>query len=459
MKLWQKISLICSAVLIGIVAICCTILLLYAKDSILSFAYTQAEDKQRNLASSFSEMASYYADETSSPVTENAFVLYCFSRFADSASVLMDNSGELYSQISVTPSDYLSLADGSEQTRYAGMIEGRNILIVGSSVTIRQNDYSVYTVEDISGVYNDIARMIWRFILIGLGGIALGIGIIVLLVRQSLRPLHDLGVAAKRIANGNYEERAVAHRDDEVGELAYEFNGMAAAVKIHIAALVETAERQRLFIGGVSHEFKTPLTAILLHTDLLQNAYLSEEETKNSFEHIERQCKWLEQITQKLLKLICIREQIEPRHESAELLLNRVRESTIQTIEQRGVTLMTECSAELFLMDMDLMQSALINLVDNASKASHPGQSIVLRAYENILEVEDHGCGISEDDIARITDPFYMTDKSRSKLNGGSGLGLALVKEIVAAHGANLSIESALKHGTIVRIVMPVTKL
>lgn len=458
MKLWQKISLICSAVLIGIVAVCCTILLLHAKDSILSFAYTQAEDKQRNLASSFSEMANYYADETSSPATENAFVLYCFSRFADSASVLMDNSGELYSQISVTPSDYLSLADGSEQTRYAGMIEGRNILIVGSSVTIRQNDYSVYTVEDISGVYNDIARMIWRFILIGLGGIALGIGIIVLLVRQSLRPLHDLGVAAKRIANGNYEERAVVYKDDEVGELAYEFNGMAAAVKIHIAALIETAERQRLFIGGVSHEFKTPLTAILLHTDLLQNAYLSEEEKKNSFEHIERQCKWLEQLTQKLLKLICLREQIEPRQESAELLLNRVRESTIQTMEQHEVTLMPECSTELFLMDIDLMQSALINLIDNASKASQPGQRITLRAYENVLEVEDQGCGIPEDEIARITDPFYMVDPSRSKRNGGSGLGLALVKEIVAAHGANLSIESALKHGTIVRIVMPVTK-
>jgi len=458
MKLWQKVSLICSAVLIGIVAVCCTILLLHAKNSILSFAYTQAEDKQRNLASSFSEMASYYADEPSSQETEYAFVLYCFSRFADSASVLMDNSGELYSQISVTPSDYLSLADGSEQTRYTGMIEGRNILIVGSSVTIRQNDYYVYTVEDISGVYNDITRMIWRFVLIGFGGIALGIGIIVLLVRQSMRPLHDLGTAAKRIANGNYEERAVIHKDDEVGELADEFNGMAAAVKIHIAALIETAERQRLFIGGVSHEFKTPLTAILLHTDLLQNAYLTEEETKNSFEHIERQCKWLEQLTQKLLKLICLREQIEPRQESTELLLNWVRESTVQTMEQRGVTLMTECSAELFLMDMDLMQSALINLVDNASKASQPGQSIILRAYENILEVEDHGCGISEDDIARITDPFYMTDKSRSKLNGGSGLGLALVKEIVTAHGANLSIESALKHGTIVRIVMPVIK-
>ncbi len=458
MKLWQKISLICSAVLVGIVAVCCMLLLLNAKSSILSFAYTQAEDKQRNLASSFSEMASYYADDNSGTETENAFVLYCFSRFADATAVLTKDQAELYSQVRINPGDYLVPAETREQKRYTGTIDGRNLLIVGSQVTIRQNDYSVYVVEDITSVYSDIARMVWRFIFIGLGGIALGIGIIVWLVRRSMRPLHDLGVAAKRIASGNYEERAVILENDEVGELADEFNGMAAAVKSQVETLVETAERQRLFIGGVSHEFKTPLTAILLHTDLLQNAYLTEEETKNSFAHIERQCKWLEQLTQKLLKLICLREQIEPRQESAGLLLNRVKESTVQTMEQRGVTLVTECAAEAFVMDMDLMQSALINLVDNASKASLPGQRIILRAYVNILEVEDYGCGIPEDEIARITDAFYMADRSRSKRNGGSGLGLALVKEIVAAHGADLVIESTQNRGTIVRIIMPVTK-
>lgn len=458
MKLWQKISLICSAVLISIVAICCALLLLHAKSSILSFAYKQAEDKQRNLASSFSEMAIYYADDSSSPATENAFVLYCFSRFADTTSVLMSDQTELYSLVSINPKDYLVPVEKSEQVRYTGQIEERNILIVGSSVNIRRNTYFVYVVEDITSVYNNIAQMVWRFALIGLGGIALGIGIIILLVRRSMWPLHDLGVAAKRIASGNYEERAIIHEKNEVGELAGEFNVMATAVKSHVAELIETAERQRLFIGGVSHEFKTPLTAIMLHADLLQNAYLTEEETKKSFEHIEQQCIWLEQLTQKLLKLICLSEQIDLKPESVESLLNRVRESTVQTMEQRGVTLAVECAAESFIMDKDLMQSALINLVDNASKASQPRQSVILRAYGNILEVEDHGCGILNEEITHITDPFYMVDKSRSKLKGGSGLGLALVKEIVAAHRANLEIESIPTSGTIVRIVMPVTK-
>ena len=458
MKLWKKASLICSAVFIAIVAVCCTLLLLHAKNSILAFAYTQAEDKQRNLAASFSEMAGYYADERSSLTTENAFVLYCFSRFADASSVLMDNNGELYSQVSVIPSDYLPLADNSEQSRYAGSINGRNVLIVGSGVTIRQNPYFVYVVEDVTAVYNDIAQMIWRFVLISFAGIALGMMLIILLVRQSMRPLHELGIAAKHIASGNYGERAAVYENDEVGELAGDFNAMAVAVESHVNELTETAERQRIFIGGVTHEFKTPLTTMMLHADLLQNACLTGAETKTSLTHIEQQCKWLERLTQKLLKLICLREQIDPKEESVPLLFNRVLKSTVQTLEQRGVTLVVECKTETLVMDMDLVQSALINLVDNAGKASMPGQRIVLRAYENILEVEDHGCGIPEDAIVRITDPFYMVDKSRSKRKGGSGLGLALVNEIVAAHGAKLIVESVMGSGTTIKIVMPVTK-
>ncbi|MEA4913702.1 MAG: DUF6034 family protein [Christensenella sp.] len=148
MKLWQKISLICSAVLVGIVAVCCMLLLLNAKSSILSFAYTQAEDKQRNLASSFSEMASYYADDNSGTETENAFVLYCFSRFADATAVLTKDQAELYSQVRINPGDYLVPAETREQKRYTGTIDGRNLLIVGSQVTIRQNDYSVYVAAE-----------------------------------------------------------------------------------------------------------------------------------------------------------------------------------------------------------------------------------------------------------------------------------------------------------------------
>ena len=229
---------------------------------------------------------------------------------------------------------------------------------------------------------------------------------------------------------------------------------MAGAVEQRIEELTETAERQRLFIGGVTHEFKTPLTALLLNVDSLQNTYLDEEGRSAAIARIEHQTRWLERLVQKLLKLITLEQAPELRTSSVPELLERVKESTADALTQRGVTLQMECHAERLDMDADLMQSVLVNLVDNAGKASQPGQTVSLTADAAGFTVRDHGCGIPREELERITEPFYMVDRSRSKKQGGVGLGLALVKEIVRAHGGRLEIESAVDEGTTVRVLM-----
>lgn len=169
---------------------------------------------------------------------------------------------------------------------------------------------------------------------------------------------------------------------------------------------------------------------------------------------IEHQTRWLERLVQKLLKLITLEQAPELRTSSVPELLERVKESTADALTQRGVTLQMECHAERLDMDADLMQSVLVNLVDNAGKASQPGQTVSLTADAAGFTVRDHGCGIPREEIERITEPFYMVDRSRSKKQGGVGLGLALVKEIVRAHGGRLEIESAVDEGTTVRVLM-----
>ena len=294
--------------------------------------------------------------------------------------------------------------------------------------------------------------MVWRFALIGGVGILLGFVLIGLLVRRSMQPLAVLKTAAGRIAAGGYGERATVLSKDEVGALANDFNSMAEAVENHIGDLTETAERQRLFISGVTHEFKTPLTTVILNADTLQNAYMDEEERQTALSYIERQCKWLERMTQKLLKLITLKQDIELKPSSVPQLFERVEESMAETLRQRDTRLISECKLNTLSMDADLMQSVLINLVDNASKASAPGQAVTMRAYDDVIEVSDNGIGIQESELARITEPFYVVDKSRSKKLGGSGLGLALVKEIISAHGAELMIESSVGIGTTIRV-------
>jgi signal transduction histidine kinase len=451
MKLWKKISLLCSAILTVIVLACSVLLLAQSRRSILETTYEQARSKQSNLASSFAEMASYYAAEDDPQNTQYALVRYCFSRFADSTAVLIENDSVIYSDVSILPTDYLPL-EQYEQQLYTGEIDGRNILIAGSQAYVQSSVYLVYVVMDISTVYNSIAQMAWRFALIGIVAIALGAGLIMLVVRRATKPLLRLRESTTRIAAGEYEERASILSHDEMSELAEDFNAMAEAVQRHVEELTETALRQKLFIGGVTHEFKTPLTTIILNADTLQNTYIDEEERQRSLAYIERQCKWLERLTQKLLKLITLQAQIELRETPVLPLLERTRESVAETLAQRETPLQMNCDIETLPMDIDLMQSALINLVDNASKASAPGQTVTIRAYHNTIEVQDCGSGIPESELARITEPFYMVDKSRSKSTGGSGLGLTLVKEIVTAHGAALHIQSKLGEGTTVRI-------
>lgn len=453
MKLWQKLSLVCCAVLACVVTACGTLLILQSKSSILALTYEQAREKQSNLASSFSGMASYYTLDGDLPATTYSLVKYCFMRFADSACVLAKGEETIYSEVSVSPGDYLAPARDSAQAQFAGAVDGRNILIVGSAVMVKGEEYTVYVVEDITSVYGDIRALAWRFAAISAAAIILGTGAALLLVRSALRPLAKLRETTRRVAAGEYGRRADVRARDEAGLLASDFNSMAAAVEAHVAELTETAERQRLFIGGVTHEFKTPLTAMLLHADLLENAYLGEEERQASLSHLQDQCRWLERLTQKLLKLIALRGQLELRRESVAELFFRVEASMVQTLGQRGTPLCAACGDEALAMDIDLMQSLVVNLADNASKASEPGQAVLLRAYGNIIEVKDCGCGIPEDEIDRITEPFYMLDRSRSKKKGGSGLGLALVKEIAAAHNARIEIESRLGEGTTVRVV------
>ena len=456
MKLWQKTSLICIAVLLVIVTACSSVLLIHSKNSILELTYSRARDRQKSLASSFSEMAGYYIAENDSRTVENSLVNYCFSRFADSSSVLMRGNETLYSGVSVNPRAFLPLPENEYSMKIAEReIDGRNVLIAGSLVAVRNTSYAVYVVEDISTTYNSIVSLAWTFAAVSLAGVLIGAGCIALIMHRSTRPLTSLAKTARQIAGGDYSMRVDVHTQDEIGALAGDFNLMAEAVETRIAELMETAERQRLFIGGVTHEFKTPLTALLLHTRMLRRANMTEEEKDDSLAHIESQCEWLERLVQTLLKLITLERDIERRPYEVDTLLDKVRQNTQKSLADRGVTLIIQSDDGTLNCNADLIQSLLINLVDNAAKAydtDAPDKRVLLTFSNNTIQVKDFGRGIPKEAMERIFEPFYMVDKSRSKKAGGSGLGLALVKRIADAHDAELTVKSGVGKGTTVRV-------
>jgi len=458
MKLWVKVSIMGILVLLFVVAVCSILLLQSAQSNLLQLTMEQARSEQYNLKTSFIEMTNYYLKDSDPPVTGQSLIKYCFSRFANETSILIKGSQTLYSQVSIRPEEILPMNGGTGQQVYLDELNGRNILIVGSSDGIKGEDYSIYVVKDVTAVYNSIHAMAWRFALICGAGIAAGALLIIFLVRYATKPLMKLKGTTRRIAVGEYTRRADVHAKDEVGELAQDFNTMADAVQAHIARLEDTARRQQLFIAGLTHEFKTPMTSMLIHSDTLLTADLSGHAARNSLAHINSQCGWLERLTKKLLRLITLEEDIKIQEESVEKLFDNAAESMAELLRERGTLLVVECGIDTLEFDFDLMKSVLINLVDNASKASEPGQSVKLRAYDRTLEVTDQGKGIPKEEIRHITDPFYMADRSRSKRKGGSGLGLALVKRIAEAHGAKLAFESETGVGTVARIIFPDNK-
>lgn len=134
-------------------------------------------------------------------------------------------------------------------------------------------------------------------------------------------------------------------------------------------------------------------------------------------------------------------------------IIRQVEETESYHLRQKGMILSCYCDMMPRMLDADLIVSLLVNLIDNAAKASKAGDVIMVTATGNEIVVEDHGYGIPKAELSRVTDAFYMVDKARSRKAGGCGLGLALCNRIAVLHGARLVINSTEEVGTRVSIV------
>lgn len=453
MKLWQKISILCGLIVALTIAACTYVQLMETHNHLVGETCMRNQRRQESLAVAFDTMVSYYRDDEAGEAEENALLHYCFTRLADRNCALAADGKIIWGD----PPEELKEDILEDREEKVNLVVGTGTYIMNGSAIIFGTRRGtrlcwVFTWEKLTGIQDTVRQMAGQFARIGLGFTALGVVLIILVVVWATKPLSALEKAASQIADGDYGQRARVRSRDEVGALAVSFNRMADSVEINIAQLREAAQRQKLFTGAVTHEFKTPLTGILLSADSLQNTFMDEEEQNKALTAIQNQGKWLERLVQKLLKLLTLEQELTLDTVSVPELLERVRESTAEVLGQRGVALDVQCGVDTLEGDVDLLQSALVNLVDNASKASQPGQGVTLAAFENVIEVRDQGTGIPPEALGRITEPFYMADRSRSKRQGGVGLGLALVREIVDAHGAAMEVESTLGVGTTVRI-------
>lgn len=309
----------------------------------------------------------------------------------------------------------------------------------------------------IDHIYQDRDRLYDRYFLTLIlisGAVAV---VLFLISIHFTRPIRKLSQATRAFADGDYQSRVKEKGYDEVAVLSQDFNRMATQLEDSIHQLKETARQQEEFTEAFSHELKTPLTSIVGYADLLRSMNLSEEDSILSADYIFHQGKRLERLAKKMMELSYIdKQKITVQKIDVASFAHKIKSMTEKLLEPKGLLLILQIEEGFFYGDSDLLLSLFSNLIDNARKASRPNGTIVLEGRCNqegyCFCLRDNGRGMPEKEIQKITEPFYMIDKSRARKEGSAGIGMALCQKIITLHQAEWTIQSQINAGTQIQI-------
>lgn len=369
---------------------------------------------------------------------------------------LTQNSDVIYSNISQIDDDILEFSDIGSKNVSDKLINTKRYLFVSSKIPSFPNLTFIYC-RDISNIDSFRSDISQYFVIINIIVIVLMSISIWTLLKYLTKPIILLNKATTEIANGSYYKRVKICKSDEIGELAKNFNIMAESIESNMISLKKVAEDKQQFIDDLAHEIKTPITSVIGYSEYLKNTNSSKENQLLALNHLHNSMVRLQNLSNELLKLTLLREEKIPFSPVNIFDLFSELTCTMNPIfEKRNIKLITEVKIDFINGDKILLLSMLINLVENAARASSSNDKVVVRAYYQsspIIEVIDEGIGMEQEEIEKITEPFYRVDKSRSREFGGAGLGLSIVSRIVILHRAKLIITSKKNKGTTIKVI------
>ncbi|AVK86072.1 two-component sensor histidine kinase [Lysinibacillus sp. B2A1] len=275
-------------------------------------------------------------------------------------------------------------------------------------------------------------------------------------IRHIMRPLSELQRAVEEMSDGNYGTRVPVNSRDEIGRLSSTFNKMAASIQ-------QEDEAQKTFLATVSHELRTPISYVKGYGEALHNGFIQEEQKEETIQLIVREANRMERLTNELLQLARMEnEQTEitlypiPLAET----LREVQKILIHQAEKKRIVLKLEADDALIIKADEIkLKQIFINIIENAINYSNEQSKIEIVAVENHnsaqITIKDYGIGIPQEDLPHVTERFYRVNKARGRADGGSGLGLSIVEQLLKQLYGKIEIESKVEKGTTVKITLP----
>lgn len=337
---------------------------------------------------------------------------------------------------------------------YTRKINNQHYMLFSTHWSIDNKNMYIVNAYNIDSIYQERDRQLSIILFADI--IILIISSIVIYVFSVIltKPINTLNKTSKKIASGKFSERVNIKSKDEIGELAESFNSMANQVENKITELNNLVKQKDDFINGFTHELKTPMTAIIGYADLLRFKKCDEEVSQKALNYIYAEAKRLENLSFKLMKLMSLSdENIEMSVIEVSDFINKIARAETYLLNENKLEIDIE-NAKI-VGDSELLEVVIRNLVENANKAEPKDNKILIKGErlpnkKYKISVIDKGKGIPKEHIERVTEDFYMVDKSRSRTNGGSGIGLSLVKKILKLHDSDIYIESEENIGTTV---------
>ncbi|MDR3560230.1 MAG: ATP-binding protein [Negativicutes bacterium] len=367
--------------------------------------------------------------------------------------------------------DLDSVYEGNVWTRtFDHPFYGEKMLVV--AVPIKLADGSVNGVvmlnAPVTGI-NEFMRRIYFYIgITGFVAVVLALLVVTKLTRGIVRPLRAMQETADAMARGDYSRTVKVESKDEVGNLGLAINSLSQDLARYMAELDKMEKLRREFVANVSHELRTPITILRGYNEALMDGTIDDpEQVQRYYRLMQEETVRLERLIKDLLDLSRLQNK-KPGQSMERIPLAIIAKSVSDMLQQQAVQKQISLFAVAddaltdIMGDGDRITQLLLILTDNALKYTPAGGKVMLetvREHNSVaLTVADSGIGIPADDLPYIWERFYKVDKSHSREDAGVGLGLAIAKEIIDLHGADVEVKSQLGKGTAFTIKFPVAK-